>query len=98
MKKNLLFVLFFVLLINCVEAYGGEYTDSCARYAKKLSYAADEFDSAKSNYESSCDPYYGFMKDDESACGPFGYERSSLESAASELEYALDKVNRYCGV
>lgn len=84
-------------MVSTTISDAGEYTDSCARYAKKLYRAADEFDSAKSNLESACNPYYGYNKDDESACGTYGYERSGFESAASELEYALGKVSRFCG-
>ena len=98
MKNYKLFPLILALAFYVGVVHAGDYTDSCARYAKKLSYAADEYDSAKSNYESTCDPYSGYAKDDESACGPYGYGRSAVESAASGLEYALDKVNKYCGV
>ena len=66
-------------------------------YAQMLWSAADSYESAKSSYKSACDPYYGYSKDDESACGRYGYERSSYESAVSELESGLRNVALFCG-
>ncbi|MFC1821399.1 hypothetical protein ACFL9T_01750 [Thermodesulfobacteriota bacterium] len=100
-----------LLLLFLPHSLNAEYTDSCGLYAQMLWSAADNYDSAKSSfdsakdsYESACDPYYGYSKNDESACGSYGYERSSyddarseLENAKSELEDALNNVALFCG-
>jgi len=59
--------------------------------------AADGYESAKSSYESACDPYFGYSKENKSACGSYGYERTSYDSAKSELESALSNVSMFCG-
>jgi hypothetical protein len=74
-----------------------EYTDSCALFAQMLWSASSNYDSAKSSFESACDPYIGYSKGNESACGSYGYERSSYESAKAELEDALNNVALFCG-
>lgn len=94
MKRSLSIALLFLLLPVSLNA---EYTDSCALYAQLLWSAAENFDSAKSGFESACDPYIGYSKGDEAACGSYGYERSSYESAKSELEDALNNVALFCG-
>lgn len=74
------------------------YDESCGMYAQFLWSAADQYESAKSSYESACSPYYGYSKNDEFACGPYGYERSAYESAKEELESAISNVGISCGV
>ena len=113
----------FVLLLYAPAAISYDY--SCSRDARNLKYAADNYESAlseyesakssyesaKSSYESACASGWGYSQNDESACGAYGYERTSLESArddlesarddlesaASDLDYALQRVNRRCG-
>jgi hypothetical protein len=94
MKKQLSLTLLLLLLPFSLNA---EYTDSCALYAQMLWSAADSYDSAKSSFESACDPYIGYSKNDKSACGSYGYERNSYKSAKSELEDALNNVAIFCG-
>lgn len=87
-------MLLFLLLPHSVNA---KYTDSCSHYARRLWRAADSYESAKSSFESACDPYIGYSKDDELACGAYGYEKSSYDAAKSELEDALNNVSNFCG-
>lgn len=88
------FVCFLLLFSVASKA---EYTDSCGLYAQMLWSAADGYESAKSSYESACDPYFEYSKGNESACGSYGYERTSYDSAKSELESALSNVSIFCG-
>jgi|GEM_PF-4743419 len=110
-KTMLLFITLSISTALIVPATNAEYTDSCSLYAQMLWSAADEFESAKSDfesakssYESACSPSYGYSKDDESACGSYGYERTSYEGAKNELieaksnlEDALENVANFCG-
>ncbi|MFZ3138684.1 MAG: hypothetical protein WA126_14985 [Thermodesulfovibrionales bacterium] len=80
----------------CTNAYA-EYTDSCSMYAQMLWSAADDYDSKASQFKSACDFYYGYDKDEESACGAYGYHRSSLKRAQRELDDALSNVALFCG-
>jgi hypothetical protein len=94
MKKRLSLTLMLLLLPSSLNA---EYTDSCALYAQMLWSAASSYDSAKSSFESACDPYIGYSKNDKSACGSYGYIRSPYESAKRELKDALNNVALFCG-
>ena len=86
-------LLMFVLAIGSPAL---SYDGSCARRAKRLERNANEYESAKSTFESACSDW-GYSRDDESACGPYGYERSALESARNDLEYAISRAARSCG-
>jgi flagellar motility protein MotE (MotC chaperone) len=59
--------------------------------------AASEYESEKSQFKSACDPDYGYSKNDESACGAYGYLRSGYIRAARSLQDALDNVAIFCG-
>jgi hypothetical protein len=59
--------------------------------------ASDNYESARSDYKSTCDPYFGYSKDDESACGSYGYARTAYNDAKGELEDALHNVALFCG-
>ncbi len=99
MIKRFSLTLLLLLLPHYLNA---EYTDSCSLYAQMLWSAAASYDSAKSSYdsakssydsakssfESACNPHFGYSKNDKSACGAYGYERSSYDNARSELEDA----------
>ena len=88
----------FVTIATMLPRVSVAYEESCGMYAQFLWSAADEYESAKSSYESACSPYYGYSKDDESACGSYGYERSHYESARDELKSAIQNVGIFCGV
>ena len=83
MSWKRIFLLLVVALVASSSAYS--YDESCASKAKKLKYAAEEYESAKSSYESACSPDWGYSQDDESACGQYGYEVSPLESLCVNL-------------
>jgi len=75
--------------------------DDCARAARHLKNAAEEAQSAqneyeteKSNYESACSSY-GYDKGNALACGPYGYHRSALDNAVSQLESKTSEVSDY---
>ena len=90
--------LILAAFVTCFPVLvAAEYSDDCSRRARALRDAADSFDSQLSSYKSACDQYYGYSKNDENACGPYGYLTSSLKSAASELDDANDRVRRDCG-
>ena len=74
-----------------------EYTDSCAMFAQTLSGAAEEYDSKRSTFKSACDPYTGYDKNDETACGEFGYLRTAVGRARRNLEDAINNVAQFCG-
>jgi hypothetical protein len=61
-----------------------------------LGSAANYYESEKSRYKLACDPYFGFSKESEGSCGPFGFNRIPYESAKSDLESALRNVSMYC--
>jgi hypothetical protein len=74
-----------------------EYSESCSLYAQTLSSAASDYDFAKSAFKSACDPYYGYDKNDQSACGTYGYRTTTLKRAYNEVESALTSVALFCG-
>lgn len=84
----------FIIIPNHLEA---SYDESCGMYAQFLWSASDQYESAKSSFETACAPGYGFSANDEAACGAFGYERSSYDNAKSELESAISNVAIFCG-
>ncbi len=103
-----------LLLAAAVIAFASpsySYDESCSRRAQQLKNAAEEYESAmfdyrgaKLSYENACDPWGGVSIRDESVCRPYGHERSSFESAQSnlksardELEDAIGRVSRSCG-
>jgi len=87
------------------------YSSMCGSYASDLENAARDYESAeskyksaKSDFESACSSY-GYLKNDEFACGQFGYVREDyrsaanrLKSAASQLQSAMNNVSLSCGV
>ena len=89
-------LLIGMLSIFANQAYG-EYSSSCSMFAQMLWSAADAFDSEKSNFDSACNRSYGYSKDDESACGSYGYARSGYDNAKRELEDAQSNVGLFCG-
>jgi len=109
MKKiTLLLVIIFTFLFSTTS--WGEWDEYCTSKARQLyRYSGDaesaksELESAKSELESACSDW-GYQKDDEYACGSYGYVRSNydsaksnFDSAVSEVEYAASSANRYCG-
>ena len=74
------------------------YTSSCAPSAGLLQSAADSYENAKSDYESACNQYYGYSRNELGACGPYGYVRSELEEAKGRLSSAINDVESMCGV
>ena len=104
-------VLFLAAAVIAFASPSYSYDESCSKRAQQLKNAAEEYESAvpdyksaKFSYESACDPRWGSSSRDESACGPHGHERSSFESAQSnlksaqdELEDAIGRVSRSCG-
>ena len=98
---------FVLLLAASVLAFASpsySYDVSCSRHARQLTNAAEEYESAASDfksakfsYEGACDRDVGYSKHDEGACGPSGYHRSSLESAQSNVKRARDKLEDAIG-
>lgn len=84
-------LLLFPLTLNA------EYTDSCHYYAETLWSAAGRYELAKSSFEASCNPSFGYNKDNEILCGNFGFEREVYETAKRNLEDAINNVATYCG-
>lgn len=84
------------IAVLCTSAHA-EYTESCGLYAQMLWSAASNYDSEKSKFKSACDSYYGYDKDEQSACGAYGYHTSSLKRAQSDVEDALSSVTLFCG-
>src|SRR5712692_4885978 len=76
---------------------GAEDLDSCPSYASRLNRAAQSYESAKSSFESACNPYYGYSRKEQSACGTYGYARSQFDQAKSELLDASSAAARQCG-
>ena len=106
---KILFLFLILLFLQPILIFGewDEYCTSKARqlyrYSEDAESAKSELESAKSNLESACSDW-GYQKDDEYACGSYGYVRSNYESAksnfdsaVSEVEYAASSANRYCG-
>ncbi len=99
-----------LILVSVVASPAWSYDYRCPRGARDLNYAAEnyesalsEYEDAVSSYESACESGYGYSNDDESACGPYGYERTAYEdavenlrSAESDLEDAYENVRRRC--
>lgn len=67
-------------------------------YAKQLGSAADQYESKKRQFKSTCDPYDGYAKNDDAACGSYGYAHSSYEKAKSELRDAISSAGSFCGI
>jgi hypothetical protein len=86
------------LMLVFAQTTRAEYTDSCSMFALTLSSTADTYDSKLRSFKSACDAYIGYSKDDESACGEYGYLRSSAKRAQRELGDAQNNVALYCGV
>lgn len=80
------------------------YDSRCPRYAKYLKDAADDYESAlseyedaKSNFESACDSSFGYSSHDVSACGRNGYERSAYQQASEDLRTAQEELKNALG-
>jgi hypothetical protein len=86
-----------IMLLFALTAQA-DYTDSCSMFALTLSSAADTYDSKLRSFKSACDPYIGYSKADEGACGEYGYMRSPAKRAQRDLEDAQNNVALYCGV
>jgi hypothetical protein len=122
--KNVCLVVLLIGILG-VPSSTEAYDSSCSTNARRLKDAAEAYDSAlsdlesaesdveseQSSYEGACSPDWGYAANDEGACGAYGFERlslesaidelesakSELESAQSELEYAMGRVSRSCG-
>ena len=90
-------LLIFVAIATMLARVSVAYDESCGMYAQFLWSPAEEYESAKASYESACSPYYGYSRDDESACGSYVYERRPYEGARDELESAIQNVGIFCG-
>ena len=116
---------FLILSSLLLSPVAFAYDSSCSSDAGDLERAAQEYDSAlsefedaeaevesaKSSYDSACNSGWGYSRDDEGACGSYGYKtnelrsaldelesaESDLQSAQSTLEYALSSVSSSCG-
>ena len=93
----LLIILFLQPILSFAE--WDEYF--CTSKARSLYNLSQEAEYAKDQFESACNPSYGYQKDDEGACGSYGYVRSDYESAksnfdiaVSDVEYAASSANR----
>jgi len=80
--------------------YASDLESTAYRYDSKKS----DFDSAESNFESTCGSY-GYSRGNEFACGQFGYIREEyrraadeLENAASQLKSVISDVALFCGM
>jgi flagellar motility protein MotE (MotC chaperone) len=85
-----------IVLVSCVAR--AEYTNSCGLYAQMLWSASTDYESAKSDYDSACDPTFGFSRRVESACGAYGYVTSSFKEAKTSLEGAQRNAALFCGI
>jgi hypothetical protein len=94
-----LWLLMVAIYISCLSGvgYSGDLS-SCGLYAQFLWSSADTFESAKSQFNSACNRDYGYNKNDEGACGSYGYERTSYENAKNEFEDARQNVSTFCEV
>ncbi len=94
MKMLLIFIVILFLQPVLSLADWDEY--ACTSKARNLYRLSQDAESAKSEFESACSDW-GYQKDDEYACGSYGYVRTNYESAISDVEYAASSANRYCG-
>lgn len=121
-----LFLVDFILASSMIlSAPAVAYDSSCSTDAGELESSAEDYESAlsefedaesevesaQSSYDSACNSRWGYSRDDEGACGSFGYKtnevksaiddfdsaKSELESAKSALESALSSISGSCG-
>ena len=85
--------IFLTVIFNQVFAWN----NSCDWDAQSLSDASRRLKSAISEYESACNSSYGYQKDDEYACGTFGYIKSEVDSQKSNLDRENISVSYSCG-
>ena len=95
------FVYAFLFSLAYSSVVGAFDFDDCATNARLLMNASEEAESAqrgyktaKSVYESACSTY-GYDRDNSYACGPYGYHRSSLDSAKRKLDSKAREVSDY---
>jgi hypothetical protein len=104
-------VLAICLILFVSRTAFSEYTPSCSMYAGNLQTESRNYDSAlskfkraKDDFESACSSY-GYARNDEFACGEFGYTREEyrntadkLKRAAHALESAMNSISAFCGI
>ena len=106
MKLITIFILLTVIF-NQVFAWDSSCNwdaQSLSDASQNLESAISELESAVSEYESACNSSYGYQKDDEYACGNFGYiksnvdsQRSNVDSQRSNVDSANTSVSYSCG-
>ena len=90
------FILLFQIVMLVPSICISSDLDYCSSAARRLSYAASDYNDQIDQYNSACDPYYGYAKDDSGACGPVGYMKLSADSAQTDFESAYITVVNAC--
>ena len=92
--------IFLTVIFNQVFAWDSSCNwdaQSLSDASQNLESAISELESAVSEYESACNSSYGYQKDDEYACGNFGYIKSNVDSQRSNVDSANTSVSYSCG-
>ena len=94
---KILLMLLIILFLQPILSFAEWDEYFCTSKARSLYNLSQEAEYAKDQFESACNPSYGYQKDDEGACGSYGYVRTNYENAKSDVEFAASSANRYCG-